>query len=1124
MAATETLEILYKLKKEILKSENEDLVSQIDHAIMKTYKDQLVFSFIGHYSAGKSSLINHMLNQEILPSSPVPTTSNTVSVEIGDSEEIQAFVDQYRYIPLENYESLRKLNTRDLDITSISMNVPHALFRERTVFQDTPGVDSNTSSHGESTNRFLLNSDYIFFTVEYNHVESEHNMKLLKEIADLDIPFSLIINQIDKHDDRELSMDTFLSRIRRTLDQWSIVPEHVFTTSIYDSPYNEINQVTKHISEIEAARDAYEAAYHERIIRNIEDRQLQYLEDAEADLCSQLDISGEPTREAVESHLAYLGKEVEKSGIARLHEDPEALRTHVQKALKDITANSYIYPHQVKSAITDFLKVLAGEIQPGGLFGKRKKAKLLYEEYRENIGQEISPVLQTEINAPVNGMFDSLGLEGAPFKYEWNPDVLIEEEITSLSSNYIMNYLDKLKREIESDISSKAMEHLKGLEAGAWDQKDSDDHLTEEIRLYTSLGEVLALKESLETDNYRHFYIHLDDEMERLKLTEPISHDFGEAEPEKTYSSDSDGPAEVEEMDTPYFTRLAGMLEDHPRYENFRTIIEDKLERIRNGQVNISVFGGFSAGKTTFINALMGEARLTTSPNPTTATITEIADGGESHALYKTEEDLVQSLAVITNREGESVDDFLPWIRKNKKAVKEAYIPFLNGIETHYARHREHLGTDVVMPTDELIGKISADEEAIFIHKAFLSIDNEFTNNFSVIDSPGINSINERHTKETHNIISASDMIIYVSYYNHVFSRSDEQFLQYIKSIKGDDFPVIFIVNAVDLMKSEADLDKVLDYIRSALGQLNIKNRVFPLSAKQALENGDARFDDAKEEIVSLAHRNASMIQYQSLEETAGQLKHAIAGNMKRYHNQHEEKAHIEAVRNQLISDLEQFTAHSAAPTLHQELDIILSHVEKQLTLKLYDHLKGLVSASDMKNRKFIAENSTFLINSINQQLSLEIATSFNAIYHKADRELEQDIRKLNASLREAQTAHHIETVQAGRPQPEAGADPDRLLDFQKPLHQARNQPRDFRTLQLDLAKALVQSMDAEKMQADMSAMIDGYLEDVDRKMEEPLESIRQSLKEPLLEISDAEYAEDRELDQAIENLEGVEA
>src|SRR5690625_507206 len=138
---------------------------------MKTYKDQLVFSFIGHYSAGKSSLINHILNQNILPSSPVPTTSNTVSVQIGGAEETQAFLGQYKYIPIESYEVLRQLNTNDLDITSISMDVRHPVFRDRTVFQDTPGVDSNTDRHQEGANRFLLNSDYIFFTVEYNHVE-----------------------------------------------------------------------------------------------------------------------------------------------------------------------------------------------------------------------------------------------------------------------------------------------------------------------------------------------------------------------------------------------------------------------------------------------------------------------------------------------------------------------------------------------------------------------------------------------------------------------------------------------------------------------------------------------------------------------------------------------------------------------------------------------------------------------------------------------------------------------------------------------------------------------------------------------------------------------------------------
>ena len=50
------------------------------------------------------------------------------------------------------------------------------------VFQDTPGVDSKTSAHEESTNKFLLNSDYVFFTVEYNHVESESNLSFLVKL------------------------------------------------------------------------------------------------------------------------------------------------------------------------------------------------------------------------------------------------------------------------------------------------------------------------------------------------------------------------------------------------------------------------------------------------------------------------------------------------------------------------------------------------------------------------------------------------------------------------------------------------------------------------------------------------------------------------------------------------------------------------------------------------------------------------------------------------------------------------------------------------------------------------------------------------------------------------------
>ncbi|GAB3060051.1 dynamin family protein [Salinicoccus sesuvii] len=1122
MAATGTLDTLYKLKKEILKSDNDVLVSQIDHAIMKTYKDQLVFSFIGHYSAGKSSLINHLLDQDILPSSPVPTTSNTVSVEIGTEQEIQAFVDQYRYIPLASYAELRNLNTRDLDITSISMNVSHPQFSDRTVFQDTPGVDSNTRSHEESANRFLLNSDYIFFTVEYNHVESEHNMKLLKEISELEIPFSLIINQIDKHDDAELLMETFMSRIKKTLGHWNVAPAHIFTTSIYETSHNEVEQVCQEIVSIEADRPAYQERYHDRIIHNIEYRQLQYLEDIAYDIETTLELTTSPTMEAVDEQITYLDNALGNNALSRMHEDEAALRTHVQSALKDIVTNSYLYPHQVKTAIEDYLRARAGEIQPGGLFGKKKKAQALVESYKQQIGDEIGPVLQTEINAPINSLFDTLRLRGAPFKYTWKADLLIEEGITALSSAYISNYLDKLKRAIGSDITKLAMEHMAELEIEMQTQTAGSLELTSTLESYTSLKRVFELIQSIQTQNYRHFYIHLDDEMEKLDMTEAISKDFGEVRPKTPNHRDNATDTPSDEMDTAYYRKLVEILTKYPRYDAYRNIIMEKLERIEKGEVNISVFGGFSAGKTTFVNALLGGVHLTTSPNPTTATITEISGGTESHALFKTEADLVQSLKVISNKEGSTVQDFLPWVKQNRRKVSEAHIPFIDGILSHYDTHSAHLGKDIVMETAGLIDMISTDEEAIFIHKAFLSIDTAFTDRFTIIDSPGINSINDRHTKETNSTIAGSDMIIYVSYYNHVFSKSDERFLQYIKSIKGPDFPILFIVNAVDLMQSEEDLTKVLGYIQTSLEKLEISHRIFPVSSRQALGPGDARFDTAKDQIVSIASHNASYMQYQSMQETARQLQRTVEGNKQRYHDQHKMQAEIEAARSRSIEAIDGFTATATAPTLHQELDIILSHTKKQLTLKLYDQLKGLISPSDMNDARFISDNQAYLVNTINHHLGLETATSFNAIYHKAQREIDQMVGQLNEGLKETQTAQRVDTSYGEYAQPSIEIDASQLIQYEKPLARVKNRMKDFRSLLLELSEAIINSIDDTKMKDEMVHMIDDYLKTVDERMGDQLVAVRQALSEPLPEISQADHEADITLAEAISHLEGV--
>src|SRR5699024_11818818 len=76
----ESLDLLYKLKKEIEKSSNISLIKQINEMIKKVNNKQYTVSLVGHFFAGKSTLINNVIGQNILPSSPVPTTSKTAQL------------------------------------------------------------------------------------------------------------------------------------------------------------------------------------------------------------------------------------------------------------------------------------------------------------------------------------------------------------------------------------------------------------------------------------------------------------------------------------------------------------------------------------------------------------------------------------------------------------------------------------------------------------------------------------------------------------------------------------------------------------------------------------------------------------------------------------------------------------------------------------------------------------------------------------------------------------------------------------------------------------------------------------------------------------------------------------
>ena len=61
----------------------------------KLEKQTFTIGFAGHFSAGKSSMINALVDEQLLPTSPIPTSANIVNVKKAqENYAIVHFIDQ----------------------------------------------------------------------------------------------------------------------------------------------------------------------------------------------------------------------------------------------------------------------------------------------------------------------------------------------------------------------------------------------------------------------------------------------------------------------------------------------------------------------------------------------------------------------------------------------------------------------------------------------------------------------------------------------------------------------------------------------------------------------------------------------------------------------------------------------------------------------------------------------------------------------------------------------------------------------------------------------------------------------------------------------------------------------
>ncbi|HDB7756041.1 TPA: dynamin family protein [Staphylococcus aureus] len=1019
MINKEQLDLLYKLKKEVEKSRNEALLHTINQVIKKVYLQQYTCSFVGHFSAGKSTLINLLIEQDILPSSPVPTTSNTAIVSVSDNHDIIANLPNQTYAKLSNYDEVREMNRQNVDVESVEINFQSTKFENGFTLQDTPGVDSNVASHQSITEQYMYTSNMIFYTVDYNHVQSELNFKFMKHINDVGIPVVFIINQIDKHQDDELSFSTFKSRVEKSIADWGIKLERIFYVSKFDHPENELEVLSTYLVSLDQHRETIED-YTLRTVEYITEAQLDYIQSEIQEVLEDLGI------EEAEFEQAFLNSQQHQaiSEEAQLLNNPDELMAFLKNKRKNILENAYIMPHNMREMLRSYLESMSQDFNVGGFFNKKKK-KLQIQQQRlltatdalqEHVNQQIRQPMREDMSFVTRFINKKEASDKVLNQHYDVKSEMIEalyQPQTSISNTYVLTFSDEvvkaIKKYVEQQSTPIFKEIIENVQADELPTEESDD--LKEYQRYTELNE---LRQSLTTKNYRHYYIHLDESLDKLvdrqETTYQVATDNAQGNRDNQQLNQNTATTNMS-ID---IQKALDIISDVPLFKRTKQDIHETLTRIDNKLIKIGVFGTFSAGKSSLINALLGEHILVSSPNPTTAATTEISYGDESYITLKSQSqsqllDEINAVVEYQDISFSTIEDFINSdLEKLKSHLNKNQLAFVHAVEKHYKLYVSMLenGEKHAINQQELKKWSAEDEYATFVKTVHIALMHDWLKGKIIVDSLGLHSNNQRHTNETEQILTSSDLILYVSYFNHSFTDNDKAFIEHMKDMNqlNENQAFKMVINAADLAESQDDLEAVETYVSDALRQVHLQSDIFAVSSRNALQAEDKGIDQLKQSIQQFVDVDSKSILEQQMIHQLQQMDRSYVEMITEFETN---KADISR-RQQRLTDYK-----DKQRLQHQLIDATLQHtdneVEEQvyhlnarLKLQLLDDVKSVFNSQMTQNSDFNEEkkvSTKVYLDQIHQRLFLEQSLITERIKKYFNKQLTEQIAPIVQQL-----------------------------------------------------------------------------------------------------------------------------
>src|SRR6478736_4143351 len=958
---------LFHLHKQFQAAGDEQQAAKAIQLLKKWVNGEFVVAFCGHFSAGKSSMINELMGQAILPASPIPTSANLVSVKAGDEHATVYYRKQrpVRYEAPYEYEQIKQFAVDGDEVESIHLSIDTDAIPKSVVVMDTPGIDSTDDAHRVSTESALHLADVIFYVMDYNHVQAELNLQFAKQLQEANKTLYLIVNQIDKHQEDQLTFQAFKESVETSFLKWNVRPEGIFYTSLKE-PTNRHNDLS-YVKSLLLAMMTEKEKRHQHIqhaMQMLIDDHLAFIEDQEEEkLTIHDELRHKLTLENHEMNKQQKEQLLEKEAEMRRAEKQLA-ETYQQETGK-ILSNANLTPYEMREKARLFLETTKPDFKVGLLFAKKKteevkkeRLTLFFDDMKERAASQLQWHLQQYVQELVknqNLTDPDLIRQVQQFEIPLEPHDLIEtvKAGATINGDYVLTYA----KDVADHIKKKATRLLYELYAQIEQSKiEQDEVMREKIyqhlqecevfeEAYTSLQEMKAklarTKALLQSLQQTDDDLTAEDTNElSYMLQEEYETGIMKAEEKQEAVSEQQLVSQSEEAVHKTGTEkvlqdvsaVLEQLRSFGKLDRFINRLQEKRKKLSNQTFTVALFGAFSAGKSSFANALIGERLLPVSPNPTTATINKIMPPTEKRphktavVQMKTNEQMIQDLngaLKLFHHEVESIDEALTII-PTLQATEELqlHLSFLQAVEKGYGEVKQHIGSEVV------------------------------------VDTPGADSINARHTGVAFEYIKNADAILFVTYYNHAFSKADREFLIQLGRVK-DVFALdkmFFLVNAADLASSDTELQLVQTYVKEQLEQYGIRfPRLYPVSSLQALQNHeDKMFLPFKNAFYRFINYELPELAIQSVYADFEQIL-AVANEMKQVQTKSEvdKKRYIQSLHiknEQVAAKLHEIHFEYEQQQFDRELEELLFYVKKRLFVRYDDFFKEAFSPANLRD------------------------------------------------------------------------------------------------------------------------------------------------------------------------------